>query len=61
MPRVGFEPTVPAFERTKTIHGLDRAGTVIGSEDTVESICACESCVSSVEVNGSQILDLELI
>jgi hypothetical protein len=30
MPRVGFEPTIPAFERAKTIHALDRAATVIG-------------------------------
>jgi hypothetical protein len=22
MPRVGFEPTIPAFERTKTVHAL---------------------------------------
>jgi hypothetical protein len=30
MPRVEFEPTIPAFERTKTVHALDRAATVIG-------------------------------
>jgi hypothetical protein len=29
MPRVGFEPTVPVFERAKTVHALDRAATVI--------------------------------
>jgi hypothetical protein len=29
MPRVRFEPTVPVFERTKTVHALDRAATVI--------------------------------
>jgi hypothetical protein len=27
---VGFEPTIPAFERAKTVHALDRAATVIG-------------------------------
>jgi hypothetical protein len=27
---VGLEPTIPAFERAKTIHALDRATTVIG-------------------------------
>jgi hypothetical protein len=32
MPRVGFEPTIPAFERAKTVHALDRAVTVIGIE-----------------------------
>jgi hypothetical protein len=31
MPSVTFEPTVPAFERTKTVHALDRAATVMGS------------------------------
>jgi hypothetical protein len=25
MPRVGFEPTMPVFELTKTIHALGRA------------------------------------
>jgi hypothetical protein len=31
MPRVGFEPMIPVFERAKTVHVLDRAVTVIGS------------------------------
>jgi hypothetical protein len=30
MPQVGFEPTIPVFERTKKVHNLDRAATVIG-------------------------------
>jgi hypothetical protein len=30
MPRVGFEPTTPVFERAKTVHALERAATVIG-------------------------------
>jgi hypothetical protein len=30
MPRVGFEPTIPAFERAKTGHALDGTDTVIG-------------------------------
>jgi hypothetical protein len=30
IPLVGFEPTIPAFERAKTVHALDRAATVIG-------------------------------
>jgi hypothetical protein len=29
MPRVGVEPTIPIFERAKTVHALDRAVTVI--------------------------------
>jgi hypothetical protein len=30
MPDVGFKPTIPVFERAKTVHALDRAGTAIG-------------------------------
>jgi hypothetical protein len=30
MPEVGFEPTIPAFERAKRVHALARAATVIG-------------------------------
>jgi hypothetical protein len=30
MPRVGFEPTIPVFEPTKTVHALVRAAPVIG-------------------------------
>jgi hypothetical protein len=28
IPQVGFEPTIPVFERAKTVHALDRAVTV---------------------------------
>jgi hypothetical protein len=31
MPQVGLEPTIPAFEREKTVHALDRAAGVIDS------------------------------
>jgi hypothetical protein len=31
MPCVGFEPTITASERAKTVHALDRAATVTGS------------------------------
>jgi hypothetical protein len=34
MPQVGFEPTIPVFERAKTVHALDRATTVIGNLST---------------------------
>jgi hypothetical protein len=30
MPRAGFEPMIPVFERTKTANALDRSTTVIG-------------------------------
>jgi hypothetical protein len=31
MPRVGFEPAIPVFQRAKTVHGFERAATVIGT------------------------------
>jgi hypothetical protein len=34
MPWVGFEPTIPAFERVKTVHALDRAANVTGAWST---------------------------
>jgi hypothetical protein len=30
VPSVGFEPTIPVFERAKTVHALDHATTVTG-------------------------------
>jgi hypothetical protein len=30
MPWVGFEPTIPASERAKAVHVLDRLAAVIG-------------------------------
>jgi hypothetical protein len=34
MPWMGFEPTIPEFQRVKTVHVrvLDRAATVIGTK-----------------------------
>jgi hypothetical protein len=34
MPQLGFESTIPVFERTKTVRALDRADTVIGDCET---------------------------
>jgi hypothetical protein len=31
MPRVGFEPTIPVFERAKAVHALDRVATGSGT------------------------------
>jgi hypothetical protein len=38
MSHVGFEPTNSVFEGTKTVHILDRAVTVIGSNIYVHEI-----------------------
>jgi hypothetical protein len=35
MPRAGFEPTIPVFERAKTVHALDRTVTRIGMKSTL--------------------------
>jgi hypothetical protein len=32
MPRVGFQPTITASERAKTVHALDRSATVTGAD-----------------------------
>jgi hypothetical protein len=32
IPQVGFEPTVPMFERVKTVHALERAATVFDKD-----------------------------
>jgi hypothetical protein len=34
MPQVGFESTIPVFQRAKTFHDLDRAAAVIGQVKT---------------------------
>jgi hypothetical protein len=38
MPRLGFEPTIPVFERANTFHALDRAATVIGNSFVITYI-----------------------
>jgi hypothetical protein len=32
---VEFEPTIPASERAKTVHALDRSATVIGGSSII--------------------------
>jgi hypothetical protein len=32
---VEFEPTIPAFERAKTVHALDRSDTVTGPKNVM--------------------------
>jgi hypothetical protein len=34
MPRVGFEPTTPVFERAKIVHASDCAASVTGNITT---------------------------
>jgi hypothetical protein len=43
MPYVGSEPTIPASDRAKTVHALDRSGTVIGFVVNTESLITRQS------------------
>jgi hypothetical protein len=38
MPEAGFEPTIPLFERAKTVHALDREASVIGGQHSGDEI-----------------------
>jgi hypothetical protein len=38
MPWMRFEPTIPVFERVKTVHALDCATTVIGIATALEDV-----------------------
>jgi hypothetical protein len=38
---VGFEPTMPAFERAKTVYALDSVATVIGTSYIKRQSCPC--------------------
>jgi hypothetical protein len=37
MPWVEFENTIPAFERVKEVHPLDRPATVVGTSCLIEA------------------------
>jgi hypothetical protein len=54
MPRVGFGPKIPAFEREKTVHVLDRAATVIGTIDTNIEINVWRKEVRETKDRGSK-------
>jgi hypothetical protein len=58
MPWVGFEPTIPASERVKTVHVSDRAATVTGMPTGLmrnnDNICFCsrENKVVSISISN---------
>jgi hypothetical protein len=52
VPVVGFEPTIPVFERAKTFQALDRAATVIGECYSGYTFWRCVCC-SPLEVQPS--------
>jgi hypothetical protein len=45
-PQVGFQLTIPVFERAKKVHALDRAATVIGPETIASVILICTTSYS---------------
>jgi hypothetical protein len=51
MLRVGFEPTVPVFERAKTIYGLDCLATLIGIW-----VRGLQNCINYININNTSIV-----
>jgi hypothetical protein len=47
MPWMGIEPTIPVFERVRTVHALDCAATVIGHL-TTSALRMCAFCPKSI-------------
>jgi hypothetical protein len=45
MPRVEFEPTIPAFERAKTVQALDNMATVIGIYTSSAILCTRKKAI----------------
>jgi hypothetical protein len=52
MPRVGFEPTIPVFERTKTVHALDRVATGSHTRTQAHTHTQCIVIVNMKEVRA---------
>jgi hypothetical protein len=63
MPRVGFESTIPVFERAKVVHDLDRAGTVFrhfivtaaDKSDIVPSVTACSGMLEDTRLDEDRL------
>jgi hypothetical protein len=55
IPSVKLEPTIPAFERMKAVHALDRAAAVIGP------ILLCEKEIYTSEINDKSRVTTEFI
>jgi hypothetical protein len=70
--QVGFEPTIPVFERVNTVHVLEGAATVIGTTHYIPRLKAEAKCsgtplvrltvlVSCVQCTRVRILCLHLV
>jgi hypothetical protein len=49
---VEFEPTIAVFERVKTVHVLDRAATVTGTNFSSSSVEKSSVVMEAIEVMG---------
>jgi hypothetical protein len=49
MPWVGFEPTIPVFERAKTVHALDRTATLIGSPVIISTALSRPNPIAGIQ------------
>jgi hypothetical protein len=59
MPRVEFEPTIPAFKRAKMVHASDRSVTVIGFRHWLKRKKKKKLRTSYKETNGRKWRTLE--
>jgi hypothetical protein len=57
MARVEFEPTIPAFERAKTVHAPDRAATAIGKNGSTR----CRILVSRIEIMFQKVKSIYIL
>jgi hypothetical protein len=49
---MGLKPTIPASDRAKTVHALDRAATVTGGKEILHS----ENKIEHYEFKKSEVL-----
>jgi hypothetical protein len=52
--RLGFEPTIPALERTKTLQALDCTAAVIGSNLDIGFIDTTRNCNTITDVHSTK-------
>jgi hypothetical protein len=57
MSRVEFEPTIPVFERARTVHALEHAASVIGTLGYYPSICLEEQKITETSWIASRSQD----
>jgi hypothetical protein len=57
---VGFEPTIQAFERADTVHALDRAATVIGTNTQLPKVNWCK-VISKLAMKFNEMAKKKLI